>query len=407
MDFYNTSQIPPDLAEKSFAANIARVMPNGTAPLYAMSGLAKKKIAKDIEHGYWTKSMKFTNVTIATAIEAVDTTTFELASTDGVLRNQVIRFPRSFAGEAYQAPEFVQVISVNRANNTIEVARGFGDTVPLAEIPAGTTAAAVANAHEEGSVKPDPRAIIPERIMNYTQIFRNGWAQTRTLAAVKMIVGDGAVQENKRDAMAFHATDIEYATMFSRKSMSTGPQGNPLHTMDGIEAVISRHAPQNLREAGATTSYDQLEDMLDPMLDLTTDFMNGNSRTIFTGKHGLKVINNIGRLSGEYQLVDQQTNFGLSFRTFQTTRGRFNLVEHPLLNVNEEFARMAFVMDLSSFDFAHLEGRDTQIEYINGDMKSTDGTDADGGVLTTELTTEIRNPFAMGILYNLRQGVGS
>ena len=408
MRFYSSADLPTDLAKKSFAANIARVMPNGTAPLYALSGMAKKKTCLTIEHGYWTKKMQFLHVVLDAEVTSGTATTFSVESTDGVLVNQIIRIPRPFSNGNYAAPEFARVTAVDYGGNNITVERGFGGTSPLTTIASGAKLAVPFNAQPEGSPKPASRAVKPDRVMNYTQIFRNGWSQSRTMAAIKQVVGNGTVAENKQDAITFHSQEIEYATLFGRKYMGTDSQtGEPIHTMDGIEAVINEHAPTNLREAGTTTNYEQLEDMLDPLLDWKTQSMSGNSRTIFCGSQALKVINNIGRLSGEYQLNDGHTNFGLSFKTFSTTRGRFNLVEHPLLNVNDDYKKMAFVVDLSSFDFAHLEGRDTQVEYINGDMKSTDGTDATGGIFTTELTTEIDNPFAMGVLYNLRKASAS
>lgn len=403
MRFYSSSDLPIDLAQKSFAANIARKMPNGTAPLFAMTGLAKKKMAKDIEHGYWTKSMQFTQVTITAEAAAVDTV-LEVATTMGILPNQVIRVARPFVGGLFQAPEYLRVLSVDHGASTISVERGFADTTALALIPAGTKVPVLANAHPEGSPRPVSRAIVPERVMNYTQIFRNAWSQSRTLAAIQQIVGKGTVAENRADCAAFHASDIEFSILMGRKSLDVDSvTGEPIHTMDGLEAIIETHAPTNLREAGTTTNYDQLEDLLDPVLDFKTDFMQGNERTVFCGKQALKVINQIGRLSGEYQIRDGQTRFGLRFSTFTTTRGVFHMVEHPLLNTNEEYQKMAFVVDLSSFELPYLEGRDTQVEMINGNMQSTDGTDATGGIMTTEVTTEIMNPFACGIIYNLRQ----
>jgi hypothetical protein len=402
MRFYGSNDLPQDLAKKSFAANIARVMPNGTAPLYALSGMAKKRTCLDIEHGYWTKKMQFLHITLDTAIADGTTTTFSVNSTDGVLKNQIIRIPKAFNSGSYVPPEFARVTSVDYGNNNITVERGFGNTTAATSIASGTKLAVPFNAQPEGSPKPASRAVVPERVMNYTQIFRNAWSQSRTLAAIKQVVGNGTVAENKEDAITFHSQEIEYATLFGRKYIGTDSEtGEPIHMMDGLEAVIEEHSPSNLREAGATTNYEQLEEMLDPVLDFKTQSMSGNSRTIFCGKQALKTINNIGRLSGEYQLQDDQTNFGLSFKTFSTTRGRFNLVEHPLLNTNDDYAKMAFVVDLSQFDFLSLEGRDTQVEYINGDMKSTDGQDATGGIFTTELTTEIMNPFAHGVIYNL------
>lgn len=403
MQFYNTNDLPVDLAEKSFAANIARIMPNGTAPLYAISGLAKKKVAKQIEHGYWTKTMEFTSVELSADVN--DTaTTLAVVSTSGVLPNHILRAAKPFASGVYVTPENIRVVAVESATQ-LKVERGFSGTTAAA-LTAGAKLPAVGNAFPEASPKPVHRAITPQRILNNTQIFRNAWAQSNTLAAVKQIVGKGTVQENRDDCAAFHATDIELATIFSRKSNGIDPATQqPIHTMDGIESLIEQHAPTNLHEAGATTNYDQLEEMLDPVFDQKTDMMNGNRRTIYCGSVALKVINNIGRLSGEYQLTDGQTNFGLSFSTFTTTRGKFDLVEHPMFNTNEEWKKMALVMDLTSFDFAYLEGRDTSIEFINASGGNTDGTDATGGVVTTELTIELINPMACAIIYGLTKGV--
>lgn len=406
MKFYNTADLPLDLAEKSFAANIARVMPNGTAPLFAMSGLAKKVLAKQIEHGYWSKTMQFTVLTVATAIAAVGTTALVVANASGVLPGQVIRIAKPFNAGVFVAPEYMRVLSVNYGTNTLTVERGFAGTAPAAAIAAGTKLPVFTNVHPEGSAKPQPRAIVPARVQNYTQIFRNSWAVNKTLKATMVTAGNGVVAENKDDCASFHATDIEYAALFGRKFLGTdAATGEPIHTMDGIEAVVQTHAAANLKEASATTNYDQLEDMLDSVFDFKTDFMNGNSRTLFVGKTALKVINNIGRKSGEYQLNDGQTNFGLSFSTFTTARGKFNLVEHPLMNVTDEYQKMAIIADLSSFDFAYLEGRDTVHQYINQQNNASDGSDAEGGVLTSELTTQIMNPHAFGIIYNLRSGV--
>lgn len=403
MKFYNSANIPTDLAKKSYAANIARVMPNGDAPLFAFSGLAEKQTCAQIEHGYWTKTMQFLVVTVATAIASNATTSLVVSDATGCLPGQIIRVAQAFSGGNFVAPEYMRVTAVNYGTNTLTVTRGFAGTTAVASIASGVKLPIFTNAHPEGSVKPNPRAIVPTRVQNYTQIFRNAWAANKTLKATMMTAGKGAVAENKDDCAAFHATDIEFAALFGRKFLGTdAATGEPIHTMDGIEAVVQQHAPSNLKEAGTTTNYSQLEDMLDATLDFKTDFMSGNTRTLFCGKTAKKVLNNIGRLSGEYQLENGQTNFGLQFSTFQTARGKFNIVEHPLLNTHDDYQKMAFVVDLSSFDFVYLEGRDTVHQYINTQNQASDGTDAEGGVLTSELTTMIMNPYAFGVLYNLR-----
>ena len=170
--------------------------------------------------------------------------------------------------------------------------------------------------------------------------------------------------------------------------------------MDGIEKRIYDEAPANLYEMGATTTYTQLETVLDPVFDQMTDSMNGQNRLLLVGGTTRRVITNIGRLSGTYQIQHGQTSFGLQFSSFQIARGTFTMIEHPILNSHTDWKKMAICLDLSSFDFAYLEGRDTFHTDINNKGMATNGKDAVGGVLTSELTTELVNPFACAMLYN-------
>ena len=55
-------------------------------------------------------------------------------------------------------------------------------------------------------------------------------------------------------------------------------------------------------------------------------------------------------------------------------------------------------MRFSSFDICYLAGRETFAESLFAGT----GRDAEGGVLTTECTIQIENPFAWAILYNIR-----
>ena len=403
MEFYNTNDLPADLAKKSFATMYARIHPNGEAPLFALSGMAKTKAALQIEHGYWSKTAQFTNIVLDGAIADGVDTTFTAISTAGLVPNDILRVPPTFPGGVFTAGEIVRIVSVTNTTDFV-VERGFADTTAAA-IADTTIMPAIGNAHPEASVKPQHRAIIPVRHLNNSHIFRNAWAQGRTLAAVQQVAGKGTVQENRDDATFFHGRDIELSTFFSRKSNEIDPvTGDPIHTMDGIEQLINNLAPSNISEAGATTTYDQLIVLLDPLFDQRMDTMNGNRRMAFCGKTAINVLNAIGRLSGEYQIVQKQSSFGLKFTEIVIPRGTIQLVEHPIFNTNVEWQKMMVVLELSQFDFAYMEGRNTSVEFINKNKGQTDGQDADGGVITTELTIEMQNPFACGIIYNLRAG---
>ncbi|MGK3946225.1 hypothetical protein ABK046_48725, partial [Streptomyces caeruleatus] len=81
----------------------------------------------------------------------------------------------------------------------------------------------------------------------------------------------------------------------------------------------------------------------------TTDTKVANERVLFVGGAAKRVLNNIGRLNGTYNITDGQTSYGLQFSTFKTSRGTFRTVEHPLFNSNADWAKMAVAVDLSSF----------------------------------------------------------
>ena len=139
------------------------------------------------------------------------------------------------------------------------------------------------------------------------------------------------------------------------------------------------------------------------MFDQTTDPKGGNERVMFVGGKAKLVINNIGRLNAQYQLVDGETNFGLSFSTLTLARGKVRLVEHPLFNSNSSWAKMAVPVDLATFRLAYLGDRKTQNKEFNtgGKEAQDNGIDAVGGTLTTECTTVIKNPPANAVIYNL------
>src|SRR5206468_3166130 len=109
---------------------------------------------------------------------------------------------------------------------------------------------------------------------------------------------------------AFHAADIEKSLFFGQKSQGTR-NGQPFRTMDGLVNIVgnltyypSSYSAVNVFTAGATTTYTQLEGFLDPVFNQATDPKVANERVLFVGGGAKKVLNNIGRLNGNYQLMD-------------------------------------------------------------------------------------------------------
>jgi hypothetical protein len=388
---YVTTQITPDLAKKSFASLITRLMPNGQAPLFGITSMLETETAVQTEHGFFTKTMLFPQMQLSAAGQLIGDTVFTVLSTTNVLVGMIMR--------VNSTGENIIINSILSATQ-VSVTRAVG-TTSAAAIGASVFLYQVGNAYEEASIRPNALVIVPVRITNLTQIFRNTWGISESVRATQVIAGGDMVSENKQDCAAFHAIAIEQALIWGQKSQSTR-NGQPFRTMDGAVSIISNAANYpaiyagvpNVTTFGATTNYTQFEAAVDPMFNQTTDPKVANERILFVGGTSKRVINNIGRLNGTYQMVDGATSWGLQFSTVKTARGTFRIIEHPLFNTNATWSSWVLGLDLSTFRIAYLGDRRTQNKEFNMDMSvaQDNGIDAVGGTLTTECTCVMKNP---------------
>lgn len=394
-NFYNTNPGTEDYLNKSFAATMIRYAPNGTAPLFGLTSMMGTGTCTATEHGYFAKTMIFPSVVLDGAVADGTATSFTVVSTTNILAGDLLR--------AQTTGEIVRVMAVVDGT-TLTVMRQVGQVVKGA-IADGVALYGVGNAHEQASLRPASRLMNPVRVINFTQIFRNSWALPKTVSVIAPIVGDSLTSESRTDCAMLHSSDIEKSLIFGQKS-GLFVNSQYMTTMDGLIESVRRLAPaENTNTAGATTNYAQLEAMVNPVFNTINNGRNGNERTLLVGGQARTVINDIGRKSGVYQIVDGQTSFGLSFSTFKTSRGVFHMIEHPLFNSNSDWSKMAIAVDLGSLKICYLTGRQTEnIEYGMDGKATDDGIDAVGGTLTSELTLENVNPAAHAVIFGLTAG---
>lgn len=401
LGIFNSSMVGNGLAALSFDQLITRMMPNGTAPLFGLTSMLKSETAVQIEHGYYAKTMLFPSVQ-ANGVQTNAATTLTVDSTNNIIPGMQLR--------AANANGEVILVTAVLSETQLTVQRAFGGTA--AAVTDDLVFYQIGNAHEEASIRPVPMSMDPERFSNITQIFRNTWAVSDTARATSVIAGGSIDAENRQDCASLHAKDIESALFFSKKFQGQR-NGQPIRAMDGLISIISNlayypayYTQPNVFTAGATTNYTQLETMLDPVFDQATDPKVANERVLFVGSRARKVLNNIGRLNGTYQITDGQTSYGLQFSTFKITRGTFRMIEHPLFNSNPYWSSMAVAVDLSTFSLAYLAGRKTQSKEFNsnGNVANDFGIDAVGGTLTTEVTCLVKNPPANAVINGLTAG---
>lgn len=395
---FGTGQFTQSMPKPSFAQQIIQQFPQGEAPLFGMTSMLDTETATQVEHGYFSETMIFPEFTLAANISATDTV-FSVVTTANLLPNQVHQIAST--------GENVLIDSVI-SNNQIRVVRAQG-SVGAAAANSGGKAYQVGTAFEQGSIRPPSLKINPVRITNFTQIFRNSWAITGTAAATALQAGDAELAKSRRQCAAFHSADIEKALFFSQK-LNSQRNGQVLTMMDGLRALISNlsyypsyYSSPNVFTAGSTTNFTQLEGFIDPVFNQRTDKTIGSERVMFVGGTALKAINKCLRLNCTYEVRDDSTMWGLSYRKFKVTRGTIMMVEHPLFNSNADWSKLAFVIDMSTYNLAYLRKTMPQ-DWGGGTMGDDNGQDAQGGTLTTELTQLVKNIPANAIITNLTDG---
>lgn len=397
---FNSSSPPATLLKPSFANAITKIGPNGYATLFALTGMMREQAASQVKHGYFSKTMVFPALTIS-GTQASTVTTVTVSGTAASSGN-AFEDAGSSGGTANLLPG--NILQCNLTGEHLIVRQILNSTQFLATRGAGTIAAGnltnadflwlVGNAFEEGSTRPAAQALLAVENDNYCQIFRNTWAVTETMRATMMQAGDTNVAETQAECMQFHGRDIE-SQLFNGQKLIGTQNGQPFYKMEGVIANLTANASANITTLGSTTNFTQLETALDPMFNTRTDVSASNERVAFVGGTALRIINNIGRLNGTYQLLDGQTSFGLRFKTLHLTRGDIQLIQHPLFNTNTSWAAQMICVDLPTFDLAYLRKTSQKTFNMEGDSDANDnGVDAVGGTMTTQLTALFKNPAA-------------
>ena len=388
---FNTSLNPAELNMRSFAGTLLRLFPNGSAPLFALSSQLGKSRAKASTHGYFSKTMSFIKTT-STAGDTDAATLLTIGSNVGMTVGMVLHNPRTRENMLIVSP-------IPSGTTTVNVSRAFG-RVAAAALNAADVLMQVGTAFAENSMRPAARQLATVYIPNFTQIFRNAWGLSDTAKASLAEQGYSNIAESRKDCSTFHSVDIESAIIWGQPKMdTTGSQ--PIHATQGVIDAIEQYAPGNTNAAASTTTFAQLVALLEPAFQYSTDMSNAKTRVLFGDSQAVKVLNDIGRLSGQVYITQNETSFGMNFTKFKFYKGEINIIEHPLMN-GLGLAGGALVMDMPALKLAYMDGRDTKPEEYGGDGRSVElGTDGVGGSLTTELAVELVNPYSCAYITNL------
>ena len=361
----------------SFANRIYKFGYAGTAPMLALSsGMARNQLKAKIVH--WFEEEEYSGHVDINNNAGTGTT---LTLKSGTVLPKSILFIES-TGE--------RMLVTATAGTTLTVQRGFAGT-SITSINGSVTpvgAYVIGSAFEEASDAPQPMLTVGAPMLNYSQIFRDSWANSRSAEKINWHTGD-KVAKNKQDAIANHAKGIERALMFGAKSMFT-VDGQQDSTMDGLVNMIKTNVQ--------TVAYGELD--LNTLIDFIATLFEYNvdgmpqERVAFCGNNVISVINKLILNRNEIRLTVGQTDYGLKTNVIRTAFGDLTLLTHPMFNASPVWRNNLLVYHPGACCLDYMD------DAIISDS-TPPGMDGSKYTITSELTMEYTCEKTAGILSNI------
>lgn len=293
------------------------------------------------------------------------------------------------------------------AGNSLTVVRGLAGT-SVVSITNAMHVQKIGNAFEESSGMPTAVTQQGAPRMNYTQIFRNGWAISGTAKAVKYLTGS-KLAYNKQMCATYHAEDLERSFLWGKKALTT-LNGKQFRLTDGVLAQIEQFGGTVLSAAtdsgsGAVAGNLSRGDLEEFIRQIFAYNVKGqpNERIAFCGNMVLAALNKMTFLDGVYEIKQGETKLGINVSEIQTPFGSLKLMTHPLMNENPVWTHEMYVLHPGGIKKRVL--RETFQEGYDKDGNRLNGVDADEGVITTECGVQVGAARTMGILRNVQKAV--
>jgi len=363
----STSDFVTDQRPKNWREGYLYLEPNGDAPLAGLTSQMKSRTVDDPEFHWWDKTR--------------NTQRYELHATNGDLTTTNTTLTLAATEEARtlkdgdllyveQNGEILQVNGDPTSATSVVVTRGFAGTTPAALDANGVginpKLSKIGSAYEEGSLAPTSVRYDPTKRTNYTQIFRDTLAFTRTAMKTKLRTPDD-VKEAKKECLEYHMAGIERAFWFGVASESTR-NGEPMRSTDGILNVIPASNKVNANtDYAAGLTMAGLEDYLRQAFTY-----GSNEKMGFLGNNALLVINQICRRNSQFQIQSGIKEYGMDVSRLISPFGTLVLKTHKMFNqltggtttgaAYYGMAHKLIILDMANLQYVSLNGSDTEYE---------------------------------------------
>ena len=377
---------------RDFASALLMIMPQGTAPLLALTSGMMNSQAKDTITTWFEENYLSGRVTCSMNMLAGSTELSGISDIGQMVVGQILMVE--------DTSEYMLVTGVDEANSTISVIRGFTETTPTPKDGSATAFGIqrIGTAHEEASSAPAAVANRGYPRLNAIQTFRNSWNVSGLAQQIEYYTGS-IEEKSKADCVIEHAADIERSLIWGRMTFGT-KNGKNFYTMNGIRYQLT----SNIRTAaGGNVSYKILRNFLQRIFERNIKG-KPNERIAFCGNSVINALDDITRADSDMNVTPGVTEFGLNVWRLITPHGNISLMTHPMMVESPLWTRDMMVLHPGAMEVRWLR---RQVWDNYNSSGSRGGVDADYGVVTSDLTCCYKAEATGGYYSGVTGGIAS
>lgn len=417
-----------DQRPKNWRETILFLYPNGSMPLTAIMSKMKSEKTDDPQFYWWTKLLP----TQAAAVTGVYTDSgLTSAYTSGgvagsliylkMTSSDLIHFRVGHTVLLRDASDFtVDVVGKVTARTSNGTSSSIG--VKLLEADDNSSYShdlsdcdrvlIIGSVNAEGAAMPTGVSYDPDKLYNYTQIFRTPLSITRTARKTKLRTGE-AYKEMKREALELHGIEMEKAFLFGIPYEGTGDNGKPERTTEGLLTCLRTNNSAGISDFTLNATYhgkNWLDDgggetFLDYYLEQV--FRYGRQEKLgLCGTGALLGLNKLAQANSHFTMTSATKAYGINVTEWITPFGKVHLKTHPLFNIESSLRYSMLLFEPENCVYRYID--DTTF-YGEGEAKQaapgTNGGRIDGTQeeYLTECGLEYHHPYTAAFLNGIGQ----
>jgi hypothetical protein len=265
----------------------------------------------------------------------------------------------------------------------------------------------IGSINAEGAPMPSGVSYDPDKLYNYTQIFRTPLSITRTARRTTLRTGD-AYKEMKREALELHGIEMEKAFLFGIPYEGTGDNGKKERATEGLITCLRTNNSANVSDFQLNASYHGKnwlddgggEDFLTAYLEQV--FRYGRQEKLaICGTGALLGINKLAQVNSHFTMTATTKAYGINVTEWVTPMGVIYLKTHPLFNIESTLRNSMLIFEPENCVYRYIDDTNFYGEGEKGQAApGTNGGRIDGTQeeFLTECGLEYHHPYTAAFL---------